>query len=310
MTSPGMALEVEAIEKRFGDVRALAGATFQVRRGELLGLLGPNGAGKTTAIKAIAGRLRIDAGQIEVFGRRLAHRDARPEIGVVPQEMGVYDKLTARENLEVFGALNGVPKDQLQARVGWALDWSDLKDRSREPVSRFSGGMKRRLNIAVSLLHQPSLVLLDEPTVGVDPQSRERIYEMLADLQQQGVSMVLTTHHLEEAEQRCQRIVIIDHGRTVADGTVAELVGRTIGATRTLRVTLSRPLPDLAVIAGDVAVTTDRLTVTAQVLDVSRDLPILLQQVTAAGGDVADIDLSGASLQDVFIRLTGRELRE
>jgi ABC-type multidrug transport system ATPase subunit/ABC-type antimicrobial peptide transport system permease subunit len=303
-------LAIEGATKRFGSVTALDGVSFELGRGELLGLLGPNGAGKTTMIKAAAGRLQLDSGAIRLFGRALARGDKRPEIGVVPQELGIYDRLTARENLEVFGRLYGVPRRGLEERVRWALEWSDLKERSRERVSRFSGGMKRRLNIAVSLLHQPSLVLLDEPTVGVDPQSRERIYEMLADLQQQGVSMVLTTHHLEEAERRCQRIVIIDHGRTVADGTVAELVGRTIGATRTLRLTLSRPLPDLALIPGDVAITTDRLAVTAQVGEVSRDLPLLLQHVTAAGGEVADIDLSGASLQDVFIRLTGRELRE
>ena len=144
---------------------------------------------------------------------------------MVPQELAVYPKLTARENLEVFGRLNGVSRAALGDRVRWALEWSDLKDRANEPVIRFSGGMKRRLNIACSLLHQPTVVLLDEPTVGIDPQSRERIYEMLADLQKSGVSIVLTTHHLEEAERRCERIVIIDRGKAVASGTVRELLG-------------------------------------------------------------------------------------
>jgi ABC-2 type transport system ATP-binding protein len=224
-------LLVDNATKRFGEVQALAGAFFEVRRGELVGLLGPNGAGKTTMIKAIAGQVRLDAGTIHLLGRALATGDRRPEIGVVPQEMAVYPLLTARENLEVFGRLYGVSKADLPARVAWALEWSDLVERSREPVKRFSGGMRRRLNIACGLMHQPKLVLLDEPTVGVDPQSRERIYEMLTELQRAGVSIVLTTHHLEEAERRCERIAIIDGGKIVAGGTVADLLASTPGAT-------------------------------------------------------------------------------
>jgi ABC-2 type transport system ATP-binding protein len=310
MTSAEYALQVEGIEKRFGKVQALAGATFAVSQGELVGLLGPNGAGKTTAIKAVAGRLRLDGGRVVLFGRELRPGDKRPRIGVVPQEMGVYARLTARENLEVFGKLNGVSGATLGSRVDWARTWSDLKDRADEPVARFSGGMKRRLNIACSLLHQPRLVLLDEPTVGVDPQSRERIYEMLANLQQQGVSIVLTTHHLEEAERRCHRIVIIDHGRIVADGTLQELVTRTLGGARTLHVTLARPLAADAFVPGHVTIATDRQTLVADVVDLAHDLPALIGQVDAAGGAVADIALAGTSLQDVFIKLTGRELRE
>ena len=222
-------LAVEDAVKRFGDVRALAGAFFDVRAGELVGLLGPNGAGKTTMIKAIAGQLCLDSGTIRLLGRVLTVKDKRPEIGVVPQEMAVYPLLTARENLEVFGSLYGVPKSALAKRVAWALDWSDLAERSREPVKRFSGGMRRRLNIACGLMHQPQIVLLDEPTAGVDPQSRERIYEMLTQLQATGVSIVMTTHHLEEAERRCERIAIIDHGKIVAGGTVADLMASTVG---------------------------------------------------------------------------------
>jgi ABC-2 type transport system ATP-binding protein len=224
-------LLVDNATKRFGEVQALAGAFFEVGRGELVGLLGPNGAGKTTMIKAIAGQVRLDAGTIHLLGRALATGDPRPEIGVVPQEMAVYPLLTARENLEVFGRLYGVSKADLPARVAWALEWSDLVERSREPVKRFSGGMRRRLNIACGLMHQPKLVLLDEPTVGVDPQSRERIYGMLTELQRAGVSIVLTTHHLEEAERRCERIAIIDGGKIVAGGTVADLLASTAGAT-------------------------------------------------------------------------------
>ena len=225
-------LRVDAAQKKYGSVQALAGASLEVQPGKLIGLLGPNGAGKTTLIRAIAGRVVLDSGTIELFGRKLTPKDPRAEIGVVPQELAVYDKLTARENLEVFGNLYGVSGQMLRERVDRALEWSDLKDRAGEMVKKFSGGMKRRLNIACSLLHAPTLVLLDEPTVGVDPQSRERIYEMLAALRSTGVSVVLTTHHLEEAEQRCERIVIIDKGRIVASGTLAELVRSTLGQSR------------------------------------------------------------------------------
>jgi len=291
--SPDVPLMVRGAERRYGNVQALAGASFDVHRGELLGLLGPNGAGKTTMIKAIAGRLKLDAGTITLFGRALAREDKRPEIGVVPQEIALYPLLTARENLAAFGALYGVTGANLTERVNWALEWSDLKDRANEPTKRFSGGMKRRLNIAASLLHKPRLVLLDEPTVGVDPQSRERIYEMLASLQKSGVSIVLTTHHLEEAEQRCERLVIIDHGKIVASGTVNELLQTTLGTARTLKVTLA-----------------DGRTLTADVQNVGRDVAKVLTDVAAAGGDVTDMDLAGATLRDVFIALTGRELRE
>jgi ABC-2 type transport system ATP-binding protein len=309
MTTSGVALSVEGAEKHFGSTAALAGATFSVRRAELVGLLGPNGAGKTTAIKAIAGRLRLDAGTIRLFGRALTLDDKRPEIGVVPQELAVYPLLTARENLEVFGALYGVARRDLVERVDWALEWSDLTDRANEPVKRFSGGMKRRLNIACSLMHRPTLVLLDEPTVGVDPQSRERIYEMLTDLQRHGVSIVLTTHHLEEAERRCERIVIIDHGKIVAAGTVAELMTSAGGGSRTIRVTLRNPLSHAVELRG-ITIDDSRTDLSAATTDVGRDLAELLRAVAAAGGSVTNVAMAGATLQDVFIALTGRELRE
>jgi ABC-2 type transport system ATP-binding protein len=305
------ALSLEGAAKRFGATVALDSTSFTVNRGELVGLLGPNGAGKTTAIRAIAGRLRLDSGRIRLFGRELHLNDKRPEIGVVPQELAVYPLLTARENLEVFGALYGVEAGSLKARVDWALAWSDLKDRAAEPVKRFSGGMKRRLNIACSLLHEPSIVLLDEPTVGVDPQSRERIYEMLTELQGRGVSIVLTTHHLEEAERRCERIVIIDHGKIVAAGTLGDLVGRGAGGARTVRISWHGTLPSAATFTNaSVVFDESRTSLSARVTDVGRDLGALLETVTAGGVSITDVAMGGASLQDVFIELTGRELRE
>ena len=303
-------LRVEGAVKSYGKVQALAGASFTVPPGELLGLLGPNGAGKTTVIKAIAGRLQLDAGTIEVFGRRLTLRDPRPDIGLVPQELAVYPLLTARENLEVFGRLYGVSKADLNARVGWALQWSDLKDRADEPTKRFSGGMRRRLNIACSLLHQPKLVLLDEPTVGVDPQSRERIYEMLASLRQSGVSIVLTTHHLEEAEQRCDRIVIIDHGKIVAAGTLAELLRSSLGDKRAVEVRLRGPWPATAARPSNWRVSDDGRVLNTEVTSLTNELPAIMATIGGAGAEVADLTLRGSTLHDAFIALTGRELRE
>jgi ABC-2 type transport system ATP-binding protein len=303
-------LVVHQAEKRFGPVRALSGVSFELRRGELLGLLGPNGAGKTTMIKAIAGRAKLDSGDVQLNGRTLDAADPRPEIGVIPQELAIYKRLTARENLEVFGRLAGVEAGALRARVDWALEWADLKDRAGEPTDRFSGGMKRRLNIACSLLHSPSVVLLDEPTVGVDPQSRARIYEMLGALQQSGVSIVLTTHHLEEAEQRCDRILIIDHGAIVAGGTVAELVSSTVGRARAVGVSLRIEWPSDVALPDGATLDADRRTLRWQLESVGAELPSILSGLNSRGAEIVDVHLGAATLQDVFIALTGRELRE
>ena len=217
-------LSITAARKRFGDVAALDGATLSLREGELLALLGPNGAGKTTLIRAIAGRVALDEGEIRLFDRPIESRRTSTGLGIVPQELAVYPLLSARENLEAFGRLQGLSRGDLAGRVKWALTVAALDDRMHEPVKQFSGGMKRRLNIACGVLHRPRVVLLDEPTVGVDPQSRERIYDMLTELTREGVSLLLTTHHLEEAEARCSRTVIIDRGRVIASGTLAARV--------------------------------------------------------------------------------------
>jgi ABC-2 type transport system ATP-binding protein len=244
-------------------------------------------------IRAIAGRLKLDAGDIRIFDQPLREGRTDPALGIVPQEIAVYPLMSARENLEIFGALQGLAGAELKKQAAWALEHTGLSDRASEPVSRFSGGMRRRLNIACGIVHRPRVVLLDEPTVGVDPQSRDRIYDMLASLMADGVSLLLTTHHLEVAEARCSRIVIIDHGRVIAGGTLPELVDRTVGKDRqvTLRLT-----------SGEV--------VNARMRDVAADLPPLLARVRDAGDIVDDVEVRGPSLQAVFIHLTGRELRE
>jgi linearmycin/streptolysin S transport system ATP-binding protein len=301
-------LTVTGARKQFGNVVALDGATLALRQGELLALLGPNGAGKTTLIRAIAGRVQLDSGEIRLFGRIPAGRKTPPELGIVPQELAIYPMLSARENLEAFGRLQGIARKDLANRVKWALAMTALDDRADEPIKAFSGGMKRRLNIACGVIHEPKVVLLDEPTVGVDPQSRERIYEMLAGLTRSGVSLLLTTHHLEEAEARCTRTVIIDHGRIIASGSLSELVDQTVGRHRLVTLRLDAPVstpPNGAQIDAD-----DARLVRARVSDVARDLPALLAAVTAQQRAIEDVEVRGPSLQSVFIHLTGRELRE
>ena len=308
MTTQSDVLTVTGVRKKFGEVVALDGATLSLREGELLALLGPNGAGKTTLIRAISGRVQLDAGEIRLFGTPLTQRKTPPELGIVPQELAIYPSLTARENLEAFGRLQGLSSGDVTVQVKWALAATALEDRADEPVKGFSGGMKRRLNIACGILHRPRVVLLDEPTVGVDPQSRERIYDMLTDLTKAGVSLLLTTHHLEEAEARCARTVIIDHGKVIAAGTMAELVEQTVGRHRI--VTLRVDAPVAAVPPGvDVSVEDPRL-LQAKVVNVARELPVLLSAIAAQGREIEDVEVRGPSLQSVFIHLTGRELRE
>jgi ABC-2 type transport system ATP-binding protein len=308
-------LSIENARKRFGPVVALDGASFELRQGELLALLGPNGAGKTTLIRAIAGRVRLEGGQIRVFDRVLDGRYTPPELGIVPQEVAIYPLLTARENLHAFGSLHGLRGDALSQQVDWALERTGLADRAAESVKQFSGGMRRRLNIACGILHRPRIVLLDEPTVGVDPQSRDRIYDVLAELARSGVSLLLTTHHLEEAEARCSRTVIIDHGRVIASGTLSELVDQTVGRHRLVTLRLDAPLDGsaaaLRAAGDDISVDdADMRVVRARMDDVASGLPPLLEKIRAAGRAVEDVEVRGPSLQSVFIHLTGRELRE
>jgi ABC-2 type transport system ATP-binding protein len=304
-------LSITGACKKFGETQALNDAAMSLHKGEWLALLGPNGAGKTTLIRAIAGRVRLDAGEVTLLGHALKGNSreaqiARQSLGVIPQELALYPLLTARENMRAFGELQGVRGPTLKQRIDWALEWTGLADRADEISKTFSGGMKRRLNIACGVLHKPEVLLLDEPTVGVDPQSRQRIWEMLGQLRDEGASLLLTTHQLDEAQQICDRIVIIDHGKSIAEGTLDQLVAKTIGRSRRVTLVLEHPLPGR--VNGKLQ--QDGHAVHAQVEDVAAELPAMLAAVHNAGGRVNDVRVEAPSLHAVFIHLTGRELRE
>jgi ABC-2 type transport system ATP-binding protein len=298
------AVSINSAFKRFGETKALDGAELHIAAGERVALLGPNGAGKTTLIRAIAGRCRLDQGEIVLFGQS-ATRAVRTRIGLVPQDLAVHGLLSAEENLRFFGRLYGVRGRELSERVGEALAWTGLESRRSDLAKTFSGGMKRRLNIACGVLHRPELVLLDEPTVGVDPQSRERIHEMLLDLHGQGTALLLTTHMMDEAQRGADRIVIQDHGRTIANGTPEELVDQCFGSRRTLQMTFaSEPKTPLAE-PWD----TDGLRANRELENVG-EVAEILRELTNQGIEVDGLQVESPSLQEVFLHLTGKGLRE
>jgi ABC-2 type transport system ATP-binding protein len=303
---PGV-LTVRNARKAFSSKSALNGVSFELRQAELLSLLGPNGAGKTTLIRAICGRTRLDSGEILLQGNPAGSSAACAKLGFVPQEIALYGDLTARENLQIFGRLHGVKKRLLAERVSQALEWIGLTERAAGFVQTFSGGMKRRLNVACAVLHRPQVLLLDEPTVGVDPQSRERIFEMIAELRREGASILLTTHQLEDAEARSDRIVILDHGQVIASGTVDELIASTIGPAYRA---VERVAGGWGTVVEGFGPTANPQVWEATLEDPVIEVPQLLARLHQAGCSVEDLHLQRPSLQAVFLRVTGRELRE
>jgi ABC-2 type transport system ATP-binding protein len=303
------------LRKTYGERVAVDDVGFTIARGETYGLLGPNGAGKTTTISMVCGLLDRDAGDVTVAGRPmgLGATDAKAAIGLVPQEVALYDALSAEENLVFFGRLQGLDGAVLAERVADALALVGLAERARDHVSQYSGGMKRRANIAAGLLHHPQLLVLDEPTVGVDPQSRNAILESIEALGGEGLSVLYTTHYMEEAQRLCDRVGIIDEGRLVAEGTRRELVAQ-LGASDRVDVTVT----------GDVAAFAQACAALPGALGVDRrdggvvvraaDGPAAIAGIVAAaertGTAIAGIELTEPDLEDVFLALTGKALRD
>ena len=299
-------VRVEGAVKRFGSSTALAGLEFELGPGEWLGLLGANGAGKTTAMHAIAGLVDLDDGSIEVFGRRV-HGPNPQLIGWVPQEIALYPFLTGRENLQAFGRLHSLRGGQLVEAERWALDWTGLESRADERVTTYSGGMKRRLNIACGVLHRPRVLLLDEPTVGVDPQARERILDMLEGVRADGTALLQSTHEFGDLERTSDRLVIMDEGRTIASGTVEQLVAETVGNEAALMLEVEG---NLSREHFDDSICLDGSTVAAKLHDVVEELPRLLAEIQQAGGRVVELDVRRPGIAEAFMHLTGRDLRE
>jgi ABC-2 type transport system ATP-binding protein len=314
-------LRVEALAKRFGQVTAVDGITLELHSGECLGLLGPNGAGKSTLIRAIVGRVIPDAGTISVFGAAAGSMAARNALGWIPQELALYPRLTCRENLESFGRYHGLGGVALEQAVAFCLGWATLTDRAGDLVKDLSGGMKRRLNMAAGMIHRPKLVLMDEPTVGVDPQSRNHIFEMIEKLRDEGMSIIYTTHYMEEAERLCDRVAIVDHGQIIALGTNGELVQNAFGSRS--RVVARFAGGDGSAGEGTEERADERLAAWVaarggQTVNGSAEFTIehpgeiagLLDEAAKAGFDLQDLALRKPNLESVFLHLTGRELRD
>ena len=307
-------LDVKGVSKSFAALRAVDHVSFEVRAGEIYGLLGPNGAGKTTTISMISGLLRPDFGRVSVGGADVWNepQKAKAMMGVAPQELAIYEELSARENLEFWGQLAGLSRAEAKKRTAELLEQLALADRAKDAVKTYSGGMKRRINIGCALLHRPKLLLLDEPTVGIDPQARSNILDLVKALARDGTSILYTTHYLEEAEMLCQRIGIIDHGQLLAEGTLPELQKR-LGGDRLFLVEgnfeAANPeeWPHFRERFRVIQKSNRQLSVAAVG---ERDPAECLRDLLQLPVPAENVMLKRPSLNDVFLQLTGRDLRD
>jgi ABC-2 type transport system ATP-binding protein len=306
-------LEVREVSKRYGSAVALDRVSFDVQEGEVFGLLGPNGAGKTTLLSIVSCLLEPSSGEVRLLGRPVvpSDREVRRLIGVVPQELALYGELTARENLSFFGELYGVHGAELRGRVAHILAAIGLEDKADDRVRTFSGGMKRRLNLGIALVHRPRLLLLDEPTVGVDPQSRNHIFEEVRRLNSEGMTIVYTSHYMEEVQALCSRIGIMDRGKLAACDTLPRLLQTLRGAIR-FRVSVMtlglrerlKALPDALLCERE-----GRL-LELECGDVKLALMELMRHLQQERAELVHLEIDEPNLERVFLHLTGRQLRD
>ena len=314
-------IEVENLAKTYGELKAVDGISFEVASGEIYGLLGPNGAGKTTTLSMMAGLLSPDAGRIRYDGTDLVAQPLKVKamLGVVPQENALYDDLSAREHLSLWGGLYGLAGKDLAAAVDRVLDQVGLAGRAAEAVKQFSGGMKRRLNLGMGLVHAPRYVLLDEPTVGIDPQARLNILDVVRQIAREGTTVLYTTHYLEEAQELCDRIAVVDRGKLLAEGTLGELQ-RMVGGEEVVTLRGDFDAESLAerLTAGDgvrlLAQEPGRLVLATTASDGTSEerhgAVELLSKLFGEGVAMDGVSIEPPSLNSLFLKLTGRELRD
>jgi ABC-2 type transport system ATP-binding protein len=301
-------LELRGLGKDYGERTAVRAIDLDVAKGEIFGLLGPNGAGKTTTMSMACGVVTPTRGSVTIGGTTLAKypRIAKQKLGLVPQELALFGELSALQNLVWFGALYGLGGAHARDRIDWALGVVGLRDRARDQVKTYSGGMQRRLNIAAGLLHRPELLILDEPTVGVDPQSRNHIFDTVRSLRAEGMTVIYTTHYMEEVEALCDRVAIMDHGELVALGTIDELVAKHAGTGVVLE------------LAGDIEAAVRAATAHATItregkglrVEPTAGLAAVIGAIEGAGATIARIESRQANLETAFLALTGRDLRD
>ena len=308
-------IKVRSVSKSFGNIEAIKNVSFSIETGEIFGILGPNGAGKSTIVNILNTLLKPDNGEVIIDGVNIKNNGNNIKLimGVVPQEIALYEELTAYENLMFWGGLYNIPKARLKANVDRTLEMVDLSNRKNDRISTFSGGMKRRINIACSLLHNPKILVLDEPTVGVDPQNRNHIFEVIERLNSEGMTIIYTTHYLEEAERLCRTIAIIDVGRIIAQGTLREL--RELIDARDLVTIKLLTIDDETLARIKAAILLCRFdsvsnTLRVECENISNDISGIIGSIENAGGVIEKIYAQGANLESIFLRLTGKELRD
>jgi len=306
-------LEVSNLSKTFGNVEALKRVSFSIQNGEFYGLLGPNGAGKTTTINIISTISQPDTGYVKINGMDLKNHsiECKKSIGVVPQEIALYNELSAHENLMFWGSLYSLNYADLQNKIDETMSLMGLTDRKEDKIKTYSGGMKRRINIASALLHSPKILIMDEPTVGIDPQSRNLIFDVLEELHKNGMTIIYTTHYMEEAERLCDRIGIIDHGNIIAEGTIDEL-RETTKAEESINIHVE----------NSEHINTEKIKQIKNCLDISngvitfssknsgKDLPLILMELNKAEVGISQIEIHKVNLETIFLNLTGRKLRD
>jgi len=309
------AIEVENLKKSFGDFLAVQGASFQADSGEVLSLLGPNGAGKSTTISMLSGLLAPTSGDACIMGHSVIREPeaAKRSLGVVPQDIALYPDLSARENLVFWGKMYGLRGAELKSRVDEVLEIIGLADRQKDHVGKFSGGMKRRVNIGAALLHKPAVIIMDEPTVGIDPQSRRHILDNVKELNQEGMTVLYTTHYMEEAAELSHHIAIMDQGKVIAYGTHNELIKMVGEKTRIdlgLNTGAEKVLDAWRTTEGVARIDATDGKISALVEDSNRVLPRLFETASKAGVRITSVDIQEPNLETVFLHLTGRALRD